>query len=187
MYFMPSVLPKAELSSNLSSNSFLVLFNHSYCPVGLFCAVTTGLIVSVKWIVNTGESQFRNKINFYCPCSGKSYNIIFTAFSTHYEVCLIGEALPQIKYKIYKDINDVFAKVCKDMKYPSPSYGFYCPKTCKCGSVIYSQNQHPAMCAFCCDTQEMKCCYSDTPTDLEDRHKQWFPPVCVTIVLLFKR
>ena len=51
MYFMPSVLPKIELSFNLLSNSssFLVLFDHGYCPVGLFCAATTRLIVAQKW------------------------------------------------------------------------------------------------------------------------------------------
>ena len=188
IYFMPSVLPKTTLSYNLSNNfsSFLILFDHGYCPVGLFCAATTGLIVSRKWKVNNGESQYRNKINFYCICSGKSYSVLFSAFSAHYEVSLMGESLPHVKCMIYNDINNVFAKVCRDMNYPFPSYGFYCPKTCQCDSFSYSQNQHPAMCTFSCDTQEMKCCYSDTPTDLADEHKQWFQQVCVTIALLFK-
>ena len=52
---------------------------------------------------------------------------------------LLGEELPQAKCMIYQNINDVFAKVCEDMKYPSPSYGFYCPEACKYGElVIYS-------------------------------------------------
>ena len=51
MYFMPCILPKDSLSSNLSGKSlyYLVLLDHSYCPVGLFCAATVGLIVSHKW------------------------------------------------------------------------------------------------------------------------------------------
>ena len=185
MFFMPCVLPKVVLSYNQSSNSssFLVLFDHGYCPVGLFCAATTRLIVEHKWTVNTGESQFRNKINFYCTCSGKSYSVVFSAFSAHYEVCLVKEALPIVKYKIYQNINDVFAKVCEDMKYPSPSYGFYCPETCKCGDTSHLQYQHPAMCTFSCETLEMKCCYSDTPSDLKDENKQWFTQVCVKDVL----
>ena len=132
-FFMPSVLPKAELSYNRSSNSssILVLFDHGYC------AATTRLIVNHKWSVNIGELQFGNKINFYCTCSGKSCNVIFSAFSAHYEVCLMGEELPQAKCMIYQNINDVFAKVCEDMKYPSPSYGFYCPVACKYGDVSF--------------------------------------------------
>ena len=183
-YFMPSVLPKAELSYNLSNNSssILVLFDHGYCPVGLFCAATTRLIVNHKWSVNIGASQFRNKINFYCTCSGKSCNVIFSAFSAHYEVCFMGEELPQAKCMIYQNINDVFAKVCEDMKYPSPSYGFYCPgKTCECGDVSYLQYQHPAKCTFSCESLEMNCCYSGKPSDLTQKQKQWFPQVCVTM------
>ena len=97
---------KVVLSYNQSSNSssFLVLFDHGYCPVGLFCAATTRLIVEHKWTVNTGKSQFRNKINFFCTCSGKSYSVVFSAFSAHYEVCLVKEALPIVKYNIYQNI-----------------------------------------------------------------------------------
>ena len=85
------------------------------------------------------------------------------------------------KCTIYQDINNVFTKVCKDMKYPSPSYGFYCPKTCTCKNedVIYSQYQHPAMCEFSYASQEMICYYSDMPSELTDENKQWFPQVCV--------
>ena len=181
MYFMPSVLPKTELFYNQSNSSFLVLFDHGYCPVGLFCAATTRLIVTYHWKIKTGELQYRNKINFYCKCSGKSYNVIFSAFSAHYEVCLIGEEnLPQVKCMIYQQINDVFGKVCKDMKHPSPSYGFYCPKKCQYGSVTYLQHQHPAMCEFSYASQEMTCFYGDTPSDLTTEHKEWFPQVCIT-------
>ena len=170
MFFMPCVLPKVELSYNQSNNSssFLVLFEHGYCPAGLFCAATTRLIVEHKWKPNKVECQFRNKINFYCSCSGKSYNVMFSAFSAHYEVCLVGEALPNVKYVIYQAINDVFGNVCKDMNYPSPSYGFYCPKRCKCGDVSYLEYQHPAICTFSSESLEMTCYYSDTPSDVTD-------------------
>ena len=177
MFFMPCVLPKAKLSYDQSRNSscLLVLFDHGYCPVGLFCAATTTLIVAHKWKVNTGGLQFRNKINFYCTYSEISYNVIFSAFPTHYEICLMGKLVPKVKYMIYKDIDAVFAKVCEDMKYPPPSYGFYCP----CANPQY---QHPAKCT----SQEMICCYSDTPSCLEVEHKQWFSEVwlfiqCITI------
>ena len=45
MFFMPSVLPRVEELKPSGSSSFLVLFDHGYCPVGLFCAATTRLIV----------------------------------------------------------------------------------------------------------------------------------------------
>ena len=193
-FFMPCVLTKIELLYSQSSNSsFLVLFENGYCPVGLFCAATTRLIVAHKWTVNTGESQFRNKINFYCKCSGISYNVIFSAFAAHYEVCVMGEASAEfkheVKYFIYQRINQVFADICKHMKCPSPSYGFYCPgKTCKCGDVSYPQYQHPAKCEFSYESLEMICCYSDTPIRLTEKHKQWFPPpqVSVTNAWIFK-
>ena len=163
-FFMLSVLPKAELSYNRSSNSssILVLFDHGFCA-----------IVNHKWSVNIGELQFGNKKNFYCTCSGKSCNVIFSAFSAHYEVCLMGEELPQAKCMIYQNINDVFAKVCEDIKYPSPSYGFYCPEACKYGDVSYLQYQHPATCTISCESLEMKCCYSGKPSDLTQKQKQW--------------
>ena len=184
MYFMPSVLPKQCLSCNLSSkSSFLVLFDHGYCPVGLFCASTIGLIVSHKWVLNKGAPQFRNQINFYCTCSEKSYNVMYSEFSAHYEVCLTGEALPEVKYMIYQDMNDVLSTVCKDMKYPSPKYGFYCPNRCKYGNGSDVHDPHPATCAFSDKTQQMKCFYSDTPNGLTDEHKQWFMQVCATYAL----
>ena len=182
IYFMPSVLPKDRLSCDVSSKSLsiLVLFDHGYCPVGLFCATTIKLIVSHKWELNKGASQFRNKINFYCPYSGKSYNVMFSEFSAHYEVCLMVEALPEVKSKIYQDMNDVLSTVCKDMKYPSPTYGFYCPKRCVFSNGSSVHDPHPATCAFNDESQEMKCYYSGTPSDLSMEHKQWFVQVCAT-------
>eukprot|EP00731_Ephydatia_muelleri_P012831 Em0007g141a len=177
MFFMPSVLPKDNLSDNKLSDpsSFLVLFDHSFCPVGLFCAATTRLIVKHKWKLNEVD-QYRNKINFYCTFSGKSYNVIFSAFSAHYEVYLKSEALPGVKYMIYQNINDVFTKVCEDMKYPSPSYGFYCPKRCEYYGIVYPEYQHPAICEFKseCQSQEMECYYTKKPSNLTVEHKQWF-------------
>ena len=180
MYFMPSVLPKDRLSCNLSNKSlcYLVLFDHGYCPVGLFCAATIKLIASHNWELNNSASQFRNKIDFYCTSSGKSYNVIFSEFSAHYEVCLTGDALPEVKCKVYRDMNDVLSTVCKDMKYPSPTYGFYCPKKCMYENGSYEHDPHPATCAFNDESQEMKCYYSGTPSDLSEEHKHWFKQVC---------
>ena len=183
VYFMPCVLPKVGLSCNLSGKSlcYLVLFDHGYSPVGLFCAATIGLIVSHKWELNKGAPQFRNRIDFYCTYSGKSYNVIFSEFSAHYEVCLMGEELPKVKYMIYRAMNGVLNTVCKDMKYPSPTYGFYCPKRCKYDNGSYVQDPHPATCAFNDESQEMKCYYSGTPSDLSMEHKHWFKQVCATM------
>ena len=78
---------------------------------------------------------------------------------------------------IFKDIDDVFGKVCENKKYPSPSYGFYCPgESCKYGDAIYPQYQHPAKCEFSDESKQMKCDYSGAPIDLTKEHKQWFPP-----------
>ena len=173
--FMPSVLPKVDNKPS-NSSTFLVLFDHGYCPVGLFCAATTRLIVKHKWTLNRNKSQFRNKINFYCTFQNKTCGVIFSAFSTHYEVCLMGEGA---KCMIYQDINDAFVAVCKDMQYSSPSYGFYCPKECKYGDASYPQYQHPATCAFDCESLEMKCYYMGTPSPLTDEQKQWLPQVRV--------
>ena len=181
MFFMPSVLPKAEPSYKISRDSFsflLVMFEHGCCPIGLFCAVTTRLIVTHRWRVMKDALQFRNKISLYYSCSGKSYHIIFSAFFAHYEICLIYiKAKPNIKYAIYKVIDEVFTTVCKDMNYPTPSYGFYCPKICTYGGVTHLQNEHPAKCTFDMEAQEMTCYYSDKPSDLTEEHKSWFQEV----------
>ena len=174
MFFMPSVLPKVEELKPSGSSSFLVLFDHGYCPVGLFCAATTRLIVKHKWKLNE-VYHYRNKIDFYCKFKCQSYNVIFSAFTAHYEVYLKGEALPGVKYMIYQNINDVFTKVCEDMKYPSPSYGFYCPKRCEYYGIVYPEYQHPAICEFKseCQSQEMECYYTKKPSNLTEEHKQW--------------
>ena len=180
IFFMPSVLPKAEPSYNKSEDlcSFLVMFEHGCCPIGLFCAVTTSLIVTHKWRVKKKEPQFRDKISFYCDCSGKSYHIIFSAFFSHYEICLINrEAKLNIGYAVYKMINEVFKTVCKEMNYPTPLYGFYCPKECTYEDVIHKQNEHPAKCTFDMEAQEMICYYSDEPSVLTKEHKLWFQEV----------
>ena len=175
MFFMPSVLKKAEPSDKIATNlcSFLVMYEqHGCCPIGLFCAVTTRLIVTHKWRVKKDEPQFRDKISLYY-CSGKSYHITFSAFFAHYEICLMDrEAKPNIRCAIYKVFNEVFKTVCKDMNYPTPSYGFYCP----CGTA-HLQNEHPAKCTFDMEAEEMTCYYSDAPSDLTDEHKSWFQEV----------
>ena len=178
VFFMPSVLPKAESSYNISKDScsFLVLFEHGCCPIGLFCAVTTRLIVTHKWRVKKNESQFRDKISFYC--SGKSYHIIFSAFFAHYEICLMDRNTKRnIRYSIYKVVDEAFKTVCKDMNYPAPSYGFYCPKECTYSGVTHLQDRHPAKCSFDVEAQEMTCYYSDVPSDLTEEHKSWFEEV----------
>ena len=75
---------------------------------------------------------------------------------------------------IYQIVNDVFIEVCEDMKYPSPSYGFYCPTSCKYYGVTYREYQHPAICEFKSESVEMECYYAKTPSDLKDEHKEWF-------------
>ena len=185
-FFMPSVLPKAAPSYNkISSNScsFIVMFESGCCPIGLFCAATTRLIVMQKWILNRGDLQFRNRISFYCSCYGKSYQVIFSAFFAHYEVCLMGnEVKSNVKFAVYKALDIVLTKVCKDMNYPPPSYGFYCPKTCRYSDVTYLQNEHPAKCTFDMEAQEMTCYYSDAPSDLKKEHKSWFVQVMLLLI-----
>ena len=104
----------------------------------------------------------------------------------HYEIYLIGKALSEVKYTIYQDVNKVLSTVCKDMKYPSPLYGFYCPKRCMYGNGSYVHDPHPAICGFNDTSQEMKCYYSGTPSDLTKEHKQWFMQVCASCAWQFK-
>ena len=175
VYFMPSVLPKAALSYCSKSCCILVIFEHGYCPMGLFCAATAGLIVEHKWNVIKSKKQFRNRISFYYQVSGFSQKIIFSSCSTHYEVRLVKpEAGSNVKLAIFMTIKEVFTKVSTDMHYAPPSYGFYCPKTCKYEGVIHLANEHPAKCAFDDKSQEMICYYTSKPTKLTDEHKSWF-------------
>ena len=181
-FFMPAVLPKADVSPN-NSCSFLVMFECGYCPIGLFCAVTTALIVTQKWRLKKDDHQFRNKISFYCSCSGRSYHIIFSAFFSHYEVYLIldqenSATQDDVKVNIYITIDKVLKKVCKDMHYKiAPSYGFYCPNECTYRGVTYEPYKHPAKCAFDSEAKEMVCYYKDKPSDLTREHTSWFQQV----------
>ena len=177
-FFMPSVLPKAEPSYSKSSDSssFLVMFEHGCCPIGLFCAVTTRLIVTYNWRLQKNAPQFRNKISFYL--SKKVYCIIFTAFFAHYEISLVGTKDKSSNKQIFKAVDEAFRTVCKDMNYPSPSYGFYCPKDCTYGGVTHVQNEHPAKCTtFNKEVKEMICYYSDEPSNLTKEHKSWLHQV----------
>ena len=96
----------------------------------------------------------------------------------------MGEALPEVKCMIYQHINKVLSTVCKDMKYPSPLYGFYYPKRCMYGNGSYVHDPHPAICGFNDSSQEMKCSYTGTPSDLKE-HKEWFMQVSATSAWLF--
>ena len=177
-FFMPSLLPKAKTEpSPADSCSFLVMFECGWCPVGLFCAATTRLIVSHEWEVNRSE-QFRNKISFHHMLSGNYYTIVFTAFPANYEVKLVDADAPaQVKFEIHKAINEVFCRICGDLQCPPPLYGFYCPETCTYDGAIYQQHQHPAKCAFNCEAQQMKCYYTDRLSMLKEEHKMWFRKV----------
>ena len=199
LFFMPSVLPNADYSHDLLSNSssFLVLFDDGYCPVGLFCAATTELLVAHNWELNTGVQQYRNRINFYCSCPRKSYKVIFSAFPTHYEACLMpaydgeilkditDEELLEVKHMIYSNINDTITNIGKhysnkkDCCTTSPSYGFYCPKRGTCRNTY----QHPAKCIKA--EREIECKYSGARTMLNKEQKQWFPQVNRRLYYIF--
>ena len=177
VFFMPSVLPKAKPSCNKSSDScsFLVMFGHGCCPIGLFCAVTTSLIAICQWKVNKNTSQYRDKISFYD--GSERYHITFSVFFNYYEIHVDDKANSSIRYAIYKAVDKVFTKVCKDMSYPSPTYGFYCPIACtSLDGVAYPPNEHPAKCKND-ELKVMKCYYTDEPTNLTEEHKSWFQQV----------
>ena len=179
LFFMPCVLPMGVfVPSQVNSCSLLVMFEQGYCPVGLFCAASTRLIVTHKWEVNRSE-QFRNKISFHCTLSENACTIVFTAFSAHYEVKLIDNDNPsQVKFEIYKAINEVFTTVCKDLQCTSPLYGFYCPKTCAYDGSTYPQYQHPARrTSNSSEVTQMRCFYTDTISNLTEEHKIWFQKV----------
>ena len=170
MFFTPFVLPKAEPSSynkSSDSSSFLVMFEHGCCSIWLFWAVTTRLIVTHKWKVKKDACQFRDKSSFYD--SSGMYHIIFTAFFAHYEISLMDtKAESSIKCAIHKAVDEAFTALCKDMNYPSPLYGFYCPKDCIPAGVM--NEPHPAKCV---KAEVMRCCYSDAPRYLTEEHKSW--------------
>ena len=171
--FMPSVLRKSPNNKSISSSSFLVMFELGYCPIGLFCAVTTSLISIHRWKVDSNALQYRDKISFYDE--SEINHITFSAFFNYYEIHLDSEADSSIRYVIYNIVHETFTTVCKDMMYPCPIYGFYCPIDCKSrGDVKYSQNDHPAKLL---NGSVMKCYYTDAPSFLKEEHKSWLQQV----------
>ena len=44
----------------------------------------------------------------------------------------------------------------------------------------YVHDPHHATCAFNDESQEMKCYYNGTPSELTMEHKQWFKQICAT-------
>ena len=174
-FFMPSLLPKTEgiPVSSQSLGSLLVIFDSGYSPIGLFCAVSTHLIDSHNWEINTTVSQCRNNMSFYYVWSGAQYGIVFTAFTTYYEVHLSSnvEYPPKMKFDIYKAIQASFTTVCKDIDLIPPSYGFYC--TCKGAGC--PQHAHPAKVGD--GYEKMECCYSGVHGELTEQQKTWFQQV----------
>ena len=57
--------------------------------------------------------------------------------------------------------------------------------SCILSNGSYVHDPHPATCAFNDESQEMKCYYSGTPSDLSKEHKQWFMKVCATNAWLY--
>ena len=185
-YFMPSVLTKNPDTkpSDASSCSFLLFFKNGSCPVGLFCAVASRLIFtdtstssSPQWELKKTE-QFRNKITFHVSLHGRWHTVVFTAFSAHYEVKLLEKDSPsKLKLAIYTTINNLISNICKDLHFPSPLYGFYCPSDCEYDGNAYERYQHPAECKFSSESTQMKCHCTDSCSDLSPEQKMWFPEV----------
>ena len=171
-FFMPSLLPKADGTpvSSQSSDTLLVIFESGYSPVGLFCAVSTYLIDSHNWEINTTVSQCRSNMSFCYMWSGAQYGIVFTAFSTYYEVNLSSnvEYQPNIKFDIYNSIQESFTAVCKDIDLIPPSYGFYCT----CDGTGCPQHEHTAKVVD--GYEKMECCYSHAQSELNEQQKAWF-------------
>ena len=186
MYFMPSVLPKAKLSYEKpkNSSSILFMFGDGCCPMGFFCALTTGLLKHKdSWELKEDEHVYRNKISFYGKSSKRSYQIILSEYFSYYEVCLIadesnGNPGPNTRFDILAAIKEVISTCCKIMHCSPPSYGFYCPKACKDkdSCIVYTPNEHPALYAQEGD-EEIKCCYTGARSVLTDEQKSWFPKV----------
>ena len=184
-FFMPSVLTKTETKpADASSCSFLLMFKNGSCPVGLFCAVTSRLIFTDKstssspqWQLKKTE-QFRNKITFHASLHGRWHTVVFTAFSAHYEVKLLEKDSPsKLKFEIYTTINKLISNICKDLHFPSPLYGFYCPSDCEYDGTAYERYQHPAECKFSSESTQMKCHYTDSCSYLSSEQKMWFTEV----------
>ena len=171
MIFMPSLLPSIELAYCNNSCSFLIMFEQFCCPTGLFCAVSTRLVNAHNWDINMAVLQFKNKMCFQYLDSGVSYSVLFIAYNSYYEVCFNEKSTPQIRFDIFKAINESFTKVCKDLQHILPSYGFYCT----CGATISHQREHIARVE--CDYKKMKCCLSSILLELTGYQRTWFHQV----------
>ena len=125
--FMPSLLPKAKQSYiNTSNNmcSILVMLKNEYCPIGVFCAVSTRLASTMNWKINESVPQFKNRMYFYYALPEASYGIIFTTLNDYYEVNETN--IPsKVKLDVCKDINEAFKEVCEDLQLAIPSYDIY--------------------------------------------------------------
>ena len=182
-FFMSSVLAKTETKpADASSCSFLLLFEHGSCPVGLFCAVTSKLIItdtpSSPWWDLKKTEQFRNKITFQVSLHGRWPTVVFTAFTAHYEVKLLEKDYPpKIKLAIYTTINQLISNICKDLDFPSPLYGFYCPGNCIYDGTTHAPYQHPAECKFNSESTQMRCHYTNSCHQLSPEQKMWFTEV----------
>ena len=173
-FFMPSVLPLCKLDPNESLNSdismFLVLLDCGFSPFGLFCAMAACLINSHHWELQRGEccecrEQFRNRMKFY---TSSTYEIIISAFSTHYEVRLNlnscqGEELTACQ-EIISAVGETFTTVCEDLKCGKFKYGFYC-------HCNYTKCKHPAKLHE--KRMKMKCIYSGMYHVLPENHGLW--------------
>ena len=128
-FFMPSLLPKAEPSYSNTPNdmcSILVMVKNEYCPIGVFCAVSTRLASITNWKINESVPQFKNRMYFYYALPDASYGIILSALNDYYEVNETLIDIPsKVKLNVYKDINDAFKEVCEDLQLAIPSYAIY--------------------------------------------------------------
>ena len=161
--FMPSLLPNSELSDNTPNNvlSFLVRFKNGYCPIGIFCAVSTRLANTKYWKINESFLQFKNKICFYYVQLEASYCITFTAFNAYYRVGIDERNVSsEVRFNICKDIIEAFRKVCKDINYALPLFGFY--KKAEGG--------------------DEKLVYFDMQSELTEQQKEWSQQVCICML-----
>ena len=140
---MPSLLPKADPSYNVPNKlcSILVILKTEYCPIGVFCAVSTRLASTKNWKINESVPQFKNRMYFYYVLPVASYSIMFTSLNDYYEVN--EKHVPQtVKLDVYKDINEAFKDVCEDLKQSIPSYDIYANSGDECERLSYMQSNH---------------------------------------------
>ena len=158
--FMPSLLPNSELSDNTPNNvlSFLVRFKNGYCPIGIFCAVSTQLANTKNWKINESFLQFRNKICFYYVRLRASYGITFTAFNSYYRVGIDETNVSsEVRFNICKDVIEGFREVCNDLNNALPLFNFY-QKT---------EGGDERLVSF------------DTRSELTEQQKTWSQQVCI--------